>query len=340
MSKIYFGEINKIEKVLSSIPHTKLFVLVDDETEKHCYPVLKPYLKTHQLISVKNGELNKTLETCNFIWQELTKHEADRNALLINLGGGVITDMGGFCAATYKRGINFINIPTTLLAQVDASVGGKTGIDFNGYKNHIGIFAEPIAVIIDTIFHKTLENRQLASGFAEMLKHGLIADKLHWDLLVKNGYETIDIALIKHSVTIKEKVVKADPNEKGLRKVLNFGHTIGHAIESFALTNDISLLHGEAIGIGMIAETFISQEKGYITMEQQREIEELLRGIYTIPNIKKVSYNEIMRLCKQDKKNQNGMINMSLLENPGQANFNIPVNDELLEKALNYTLSM
>lgn len=339
MSKIYFGAINNIEKVLLSTSFTQLFVLVDDETEKHCYPVLKPYLKDHKLISVTNGELNKTLDTCNYIWQELTNHEADRNALIINLGGGVITDMGGFCAGTFKRGIKFINIPTTLLAQVDASVGGKTGVDFNGYKNHIGIFAEPIAVIIDTVFHKTLENKQLASGFAEMLKHGLIADKTHWNILVENGYENIDIALIKHSVSIKERIVKADPHEKGLRKVLNFGHTIGHAVESFALVNDIPLLHGEAIGIGMIAESFISQKKGFLTSEQQREIEELLASIYKTPDIKKVSYNEIMRLCKQDKKNQNGMINMSLLEQPGQANFNIPVDDELLEKALTYTLS-
>ncbi len=339
MSKIHFGEINAIEEVLLSTPHTKLFVLVDKNTELHCYPVLKPFLTNHHLISVADGELNKTLDTCNFIWQELTNYEADRNALFINLGGGVITDMGGFCAATYKRGINFINIPTTLLAQVDASVGGKTGVDFQGYKNHIGLFAEPIAVLIDTVFHETLEKNQMASGFAEMLKHGLIADKAHWDLLVKNGYKSVDIALIKHSVDIKEKVVKTDPHEKGLRKVLNFGHTIGHAIESFALANNLALLHGEAVGIGMIAEAFIAKQKKYLSEKQLSEIELVLTSIYQIPDIKKASYVEIMRLCKQDKKNQNGMINMSLLEQPGRANFNIPVDDTLIEQALDHTFT-
>jgi 3-dehydroquinate synthase len=339
MSKIYFGDVNDIKEVLSSTFYTQLFVLVDDETEKYCYPILQPCLTAHKLISVKNGELHKTLETCDFIWQKLTENEADRNALLINLGGGVITDMGGFCAGTFKRGINFINIPTTLLAQVDASVGGKTGVDFNGYKNHIGIFTEPIAVIIDTVFHKTLENKQLASGYAEMLKHGLIADKAHWIQLVENGYEDINISLIKHSISIKEKIVNSDPQEKGLRKILNFGHTVGHAIESYALARKIPLLHGEAVGIGMIAEIYISFVKGYINKEQLKEIEVLLRSIYKIPDIKKDSFSEIMSLCKQDKKNQNGTLNMSLLEQPGQANFNIAVDDELLENALSYTLS-
>ncbi|MBK6265205.1 3-dehydroquinate synthase [Marivirga sp. S37H4] len=340
MSELYFSEIKEIKAVLSKIKHTQLFVLVDNETEKHCYSLLKPYLGTHVLISVPNGETNKTLATCTLIWEILTKHEADRNALLINLGGGVITDMGGFCAGTYKRGINFINIPTTLLSQVDASVGGKTGVDFEGYKNHIGLFYEPLCVMIDTVFHHTLPDNQLLSGFAEMLKHGLIADMDHWKALKEAGYSNINVELIKHSVTIKEKVVKADPTEKGLRKILNFGHTIGHAIESYCLTNQQELLHGEAVAWGMVAEAYLSNKKGMLGKSDQEEIEEYIRAAYKIPEIEKTSYPKILRLCKQDKKNQSGEVFMSLLEKPGKATFNISVDEVLILKALDHTLKL
>jgi 3-dehydroquinate synthase len=334
MSKVHFQELSELKELLASIEYSQLFVLADENSKEHCYPIIKDYLEYHQVIEITSGEKHKTLDSCNLIWNALTMATADRKALMINLGGGVITDMGGFCAGTYKRGIRFINIPTTLLSQVDASVGAKTGIDFNGYKNHIGLFCEAEAVLINPVFHSTLPERQLKSGFAEMLKHGLIADQKHWENCIENGYMKISNELIQQSVKIKEKIVDADPTEKGLRKVLNFGHTIGHAIESHLLNTENELLHGEAIALGMIAEAYISKSKGFLAKDEYILIVGELRNFFKSPKIEKTSYIEIKRLCKQDKKNQNGEINMSLLKNIGQAVFDIPVEEELIDHAL------
>jgi 3-dehydroquinate synthase len=338
MSKVYFKEISYIKELLASIEHSQLFLLGDENSKKYCYPLIKDHIEYHQVIEVASGEKHKTLNSCNLIWNALTNATADRKALLINLGGGVITDMGGFCAGTYKRGIRFINIPTTLLSQVDASVGAKTGIDFNGYKNHIGLFCEAEAVLVNPLFHKTLPQEQMVSGYAEMLKHGLIADKKHWQDCLENGFEKFSNDLIQQSVKIKEKVVDADPTEKGLRKILNFGHTIGHAIETHFLNTENELLHGEAIGLGMIAEASISKSKGLLSEQEYQVIVKELRRIYKRPKIEKASYDEIKRLCKQDKKNQNGQISMSLLKNIGHAVYDIPVEEELIDNALNEIL--
>lgn len=199
MSKVYFEELSYIEELLASIEHSQLFVLADENSKEHCYPLLKNHLEHHQVIEIASGEKHKTLDSCNLIWNALTNATADRKALLVNLGGGVITDIGGFCAGTYKRGIRFINIPTTLLSQVDASVGAKTGIDYNEYKNHIGLFCEAEAVLVNPIFHKTLPKEQLVSGYAEMLKHGLIADEKHWQDCLENGSEKFSNELIQQS---------------------------------------------------------------------------------------------------------------------------------------------
>jgi 3-dehydroquinate synthase len=334
MSKVYFEEISYIKELLASAEYSQLFVLADENSKENCYPLIKEYLGHHQVIEVTSGEKNKTLDSCGFIWNALTMATADRKALLINLGGGVITDMGGFCAGTYKRGIRFINIPTTLLSQVDASVGAKTGIDFNGYKNHIGLFCEAESVLVNPEFHKTLPQEQLVSGYAEMLKHGLIADKKHWQDCLDNGIEKFSNELIQQSVEIKEKVVRADPTEKGLRKILNFGHTIGHAIETHFLNTRHELLHGEAIGLGMIAEAFISKEKGLLADKKYQIIVDELKSIYKSPKIEKASYAEIKRLCKQDKKNQNGELSMSLLKDIGQAVYEISIEEEMIDQAL------
>jgi 3-dehydroquinate synthase len=338
MSKVYFKGISFIEEILGLVEHSQLFVLTDENSREYCYPLLKNYLGKHKIIEIASGEKNKTLSSCQLIWTALTEATADRKSLLINLGGGVITDMGGFCAGTYKRGIRFINIPTTLLAQVDASVGAKTGIDFNGYKNHLGLFCEAEAVLINPAFHNTLPQRQLVSGYAEMLKHGLIADESHWQSCISNGFESFNLELIQASVKIKEEVVKADPTEKGLRKILNFGHTVGHAIESHLLSTENELLHGEAIGIGMLAEAYISKEKGLLTEGNFVLIKENLKKIYAKPKIKKSSFGHIKELCKQDKKNSSGEINMSLLQNIGHATYDIPVEEELIENALDNIL--
>lgn len=340
MSKVHFEDISYIKELLATIAHSQLFVLVDENSKENCYPLIKGDLKTHQLIEIASGEKNKTLGSCQFIWNALTLASADRKALLINLGGGVITDMGGFCAATYKRGIRFINIPTTLLAQVDASVGGKTGIDFNGFKNHIGVFAEAEAVIVDPVFHSTLPDRQLKSGFAEMLKHGLIADKNHWEKCLKTGYQNVSSQLIKDSVAIKEKVVLADPKEKGERKILNFGHTIGHAIESHLLATANEILHGEAIGIGMLVEAYISKETELLKESDFQIIYSEVGKIYKKPTISIEEYDQITQLCLQDKKNENGIVNMSLLKQLGEACYDVAIDEKTIKRSLNEVLKL
>ncbi|HEY8400693.1 MAG TPA: 3-dehydroquinate synthase family protein, partial [Cytophagaceae bacterium] len=257
----------KLKEFLQGKQYSSVCVIADENTEKHCFPLLLPALQKYHLITIPSGEENKTLSTCERIWKGMTDQQLDRKAVVINLGGGVIGDMGGFCASTYKRGIDFIQIPTTLLSQVDASVGGKLGVDFFSYKNHIGVFKEPAAVFINADFLKTLDPAELRSGFAEIIKHCLIADKTKWEeisrkSLAEQNWED----LIAHSVEIKSKVTTADPTEQGLRKILNFGHTIGHAIESYYLTiKDKKLLHGEAIAIGMVAESYIAEKRGFIS---------------------------------------------------------------------------
>lgn len=317
--------------------YSQIAVLVDENTKKYCYPFLQPLLKAHTLIEVRSGEENKNLETCTQIWKQLTDSQFDRKSLLINLGGGVIGDMGGFCAATYKRGIDFIQVPTTLLSQVDASVGGKLGIDFGIFKNHIGVFQEPQKVCIDATFLQTLPYRELRSGFAEVIKHCLIADGQAWKMLI-----TKDLAsqnwqeIITHSVAIKNKVVEADPREKGLRKILNFGHTIGHAVESFFLYTENRLLHGEAIVIGMICEAWLAVEKGFIQKAELLDIQDYILRIYDKINLKESDFEAIISNTSQDKKNEQGIILCSLLAAIGNANYDIPVNKAEISASLHY----
>ena len=327
---IFIEELTKNLLDNLAISQRQIAVLVDKNTYKFCYPKLKNLLPKHEIICIEAGEQHKNLTTCEYIWQKFTDFQFDRKALLINLGGGVIGDMGGFCTATYKRGIDFIQIPTTLLSQVDASVGGKLGIDFQGYKNHIGVFALPKAVIVDTSFLDTLPLRELKSGFAEVLKHCLIADKMMWEKICKyvttNKIQTITHnnfdwnEIVKHSIEIKNNITSLDPEEKGLRKILNFGHTIGHAIESFYLLTQNSekiLLHGEAIALGMIAESELSYQRNLITKEELEQIKTLLYHFYGNSKIEKNDITNIAKLTLQDKKNENGEIQTCLLSGIG-----------------------
>jgi 3-dehydroquinate synthase len=318
--------------------YSKLMVLIDENTLAHCYPIIKDSLPAHELIEISSGEEYKTLSTCQLIWDKMTTIAADRNALLVNLGGGVISDMGGFCAATYKRGIAFINIPTTLLAQVDASIGGKLGIDYNGFKNHIGLFCEPGLVILSASFLATLPKRELISGYAEVLKHGLIADANYWQGL-GTAIDKIDWQkIIQRSVEIKYEVISADPKEKGLRKILNFGHTIGHCIESFYLTQkDQKLLHGEAIAIGMICEAFIAHRKKMIDQQMLQQINSKLKAIYGLHPIQQKDLASIVDLAIQDKKNKNNTILMALLKGIGEVEWDVAVTEkEITESLLAY----
>lgn len=318
--------------------YSKVMVLVDTHTKKHCYPLVKDILPTHKVITIKAGEQFKNLDTCEQIWEEMTKNELDRHALLINLGGGVIGDMGGFCAATYKRGIDFIQIPTTLLSQVDASVGGKLGIDFKGFKNHIGVFTLPKTVLIDDVFLKTLPQNEIRSGFAEIIKHCLIRDRSKWNEIKTVDLENQNLAdLIQHSVEIKEQVVGEDPTEKGLRKILNFGHTLGHAIETFYLDKGKDrLLHGEAIAAGMIAEAYISFSKKLIDEPTLLQIEEFIFAVFGSVKIRIEDMGDIVKLTLQDKKNIGNVVKASLLDGIGSCQFDVAINKSEMLKALNY----
>lgn len=319
--------------------YSKIVVVADNNTKKNCYPSIKAILPKHKLIEIPSGEANKTLATCEKIWELMTKEELDRHALVINIGGGVIGDMGGFCAAVYKRGINFIQVPTTLLSQVDASVGGKLGIDFHGFKNHLGVFTLPECVLIDPAFLTTLPGREIRSGFAEIIKHCLIADKKKWEEISHKDFEEQNWAdLIDHSVKIKQKVVEQDPTEKGLRKILNFGHTLGHAVETLFLSKPAAkrLFHGEAIAVGMIMESYLSLKKGMITSELLSQIEEFIFAIYGKVKIAAEDIEAIVSLTRQDKKNRGNEVRFSLLTGAGSCGFDIVVSTSEMRKAIAY----
>ena len=339
MNELIFESIEGISNKLKEEAFTKLVVLVDENTKEHCYSIVKSLLPPHELIEITSGEENKNIQTCLVIWDGLTELQCDRKAFMLNLGGGVITDIGAFCAATYKRGIRFANIPTTLLSQVDASVGGKTGFDYKGFKNHIGLFINPEFVWVDTLFLKTLPKREQRSGFAEMLKHGLIADKNHWEHCKKVGPFRISLDDVKTSVLIKKRVVEKDPKEQGLRKILNFGHTVGHAIETHFLMHQPKLLHGEAIAIGMLLEAFIAKEKAFIDKEELINIKSVILEHYDVPHLPEKEFDSISNYCLQDKKNEGNSINMSLLKHIGEANYNIAVNKEAIHNSLHWLFS-
>lgn len=317
---------------------SSLAVLVDTNTARQCYPLVKPLLPKHSLIRIPAGEGHKHLATCETIWGALTKASFDRHGLVLNLGGGVIGDMGGFCAATYKRGIAFAQLPTTLLSQVDASVGGKLGIDFQGLKNHIGVFQLPDAVLIDTAFLATLPERELRSGFAEVIKHCLIADADEWARLQRYDLEDLDWnRTVAHSVAIKERVVAQDPTEKGLRKILNFGHTLGHAVETHFLDRPKGrLLHGEAIAAGMVMEAYLSFRLGLIDESLLAQIEEYIFAVYGRVSLKNEDMEPVLANTLQDKKNRAGQVRMALIDGPGRCAYDIPVTKTLMRQALDY----
>ena len=322
--------------------YSTVFILCDDNTHTHCLPVLNdliPETVKANILLMREGELNKNISTCTDLWKELSAKGADRNSLLINLGGGVVTDLGGFVACTYKRGIPFLNIPTSLLSMVDASVGGKTGIDLGVLKNQIGIIREPEAVLILPQFLQTLPTRHLKNGFVEMLKHGLIADKAHWDEITPENCHEIDSIL--HSIEIKSQVVQKDPNEKGLRKILNFGHTLGHAIESFLLNHpDRSpLLHGEAIAIGLVLEAYLSHRASGLSILEANQVKHRIASVFPKQKFSAEEIEVINSLMLHDKKNLKGQVRFALLRELGAAVFDQFVDHQDILDAFDYYAS-
>lgn len=313
-------------------------MLTDENTLHHCFPKVAPYINTTAVITIQSGEVNKTIIACEKIWKVLTENTADRNALLVNLGGGVVCDVGGFAAACYKRGIQFIHMPTSLLAMVDAAIGGKTGVDFMGYKNQVGLFSMPQQVIIHPGFLQTLPERELKAGMAEVVKHYLIYDKqCFYDLIempIRHGHWE---GLIHRNIEIKEYFTLSDPTEKGIRKALNFGHTLGHALETHFMNDEFNrMLHGEAVAAGMIAEAFISFKFEKLTDKEVGDIAHYLSRNYKLPYLPELEFRNIVHLLKQDKKNSDNLNKFVLLEGIGNFSIDNNVSEEVIRESLEY----
>lgn len=341
MISILDRDFTQLNSFLTDLKPSQLFILVDENTHEHCLPILLGNLETEipfEIIEIEAGEDLKTIETATQLWEILSEFKADRKSLVINLGGGVISDLGGFVASTYKRGIKFINIPTTLLGMCDASIGGKTGIDHQFLKNIIGTFASTESIFVYPEFLKTLPFTELRSGFAEMLKHGLIADEKHWyELISINDLTPENIfPFIESSMNIKQNVVEKDFKEQNIRKTLNFGHTIGHALESLFLQKNTPIPHGEAVVLGMICETHLSFLDNLISGETSEEIINNLKKFYPYISIKPFKEEEILALMLNDKKNTGGNISFSLLSSIGSCEFDQAVSVESIIAALHY----
>lgn len=331
----------ELAKAIAECEHDRIFVLVDETTNKLCWSLVKDYLclKDAQTIVIGATDRRKNLDTLVHVWESLQQGKATRHSLLINLGGGMVTDLGGFAASTYKRGINFINIPTTLLAMVDASVGGKTGINFGGLKNEIGVFNDAEFVLLDTNWLRTLDEENIRSGYAEMLKHGLIADDTMWAELINFNLAQPNLrqlaSMLNKSVRIKERIVTEDPHEKGIRKALNLGHTFGHAFESWAMKRQ-PVLHGYAVAFGLIAELYLATTQTDFPTERMRQTVNFIRAYYGSLPITCNDYPELIELMHHDKKNHGNEINVTLLDGIGDIRIDQTITEEDIKEALDF----
>ena len=335
----YIGNLQIFEKLLPILPtYSKIFILLDKNTAQFCYPIFKNLFPNENFttIIIPAGENQKNIQTASFIWEQLIANHADRKSLLLNLGGGMITDLGGYVASNFMRGIDFIQIPTSLLAQVDASVGGKTGINFQGLKNILGAFAMPKAVFICTDFLDTLPKKELKSGYAEMIKHALIAGNFLWKGTMAFDFNiSPEPEAIENSVKVKYNIVEEDWQEKGLRKVLNLGHTLGHAFESLSLHEDENpLLHGEAVALGIYYEAILAHKLNLLAIEKRNEICQFIAQHYAIKKYNNESIAKILAYIVHDKKNKNGKISFSLLQDIGKATYDVFADIALIEATL------
>ena len=326
---------------IAECEHDRTFILVDETTARCCLPVVEGLncLKGAQSIIIGATDTHKTLESLAHVWEALGEGGGTRHSLLINIGGGMVTDLGGFAASTFKRGINYINIPTTLLAMVDASVGGKTGINFRGLKNEVGVFSNASTVILDTIFLKTLDAENIRSGYAEMLKHGLISNDQMWAELVTFDLESPDLSklsrMLADSVAVKQRIVTDDPLEQGIRKALNLGHTVGHAFESFALKHK-PILHGYAVAYGLISELHLSTIKTRFPSDKMHQTVSFIKEHYGKMDITCDDYPTLLELMTHDKKNVAGTINFTLLGGIGDIRINQTATKEDIYEALDF----
>lgn len=342
MSRLEFGGIERssfVSILKKEYANSKKVIIVDENTHDYCLEYLITTfeeLKEAEIMLLPAGENNKVMEVCFQVWNALTEYEIGRKDLVINLGGGVVTDMGGFIAAIYKRGVDFIHIPTSLLGMIDASIGGKTGIDLGVYKNQLGVFAEPKKVFIDPVFLETLPPNELWNGYAEILKHALITDRTYWDKLrkVNSEEELKDLELIEKAARIKEEIVLLDPTENGERKLLNFGHTIGHAIEGFLLEREEMIAHGHAIAIGMLMESRLSNQIGVLSDDDLGEIHQVLSQ-FPLVSLSEEDIDQLIAIMRNDKKNREGMIKGVLIIEIGKCDYDFTYDEKVLRSVLN-----
>lgn len=331
-----------LQQAISRCPHDKLFVLTDTTTLRLCWPVIKdsPCLQGAQMITIGATDENKNLQTLVSVWEALQQGGATRHSLLICLGGGMVTDLGGFAASTLKRGIQFINIPTTLLSMVDASVGGKTGINFGGLKNEIGVFNCASTVILCAGFLRTLDDYNIRSGYAEMLKHGIISNTENWAELITFDLDNIDYAqllqMVAKSVAIKERIVEEDPTEKGIRKALNLGHTAGHALESLALAENRAVLHGYAVAWGLVCELYLSAKHLNFPKDKLGQTLQFIKETYGVFTFNCKQYDRLYQFMQHDKKNQSGIINFTLMADIGDIRINQTATQEEIWDMLDF----
>jgi len=335
---LHSNKYDKLFNFIKSENYSKIFIHLDSNTKNLCLDVFLNQIDkiVYKTLVSKAGEQHKNIKSCLSLWNSLSKLKADRKSLIINLGGGVVCDMGGFIASTFKRGIDYINIPTTLLSMVDASLGSKTGIDLGVLKNQIGTFYDPKMVIIDTLYLKTLCDKELLSGYAEIFKHSIISNTNTFNLLISNDLNLKSINIIKESIEIKNNIVLIDKRETKERKALNYGHTLGHAIESYFLKSEKQLLHGEAISIGIVLASFISVKKAGLSKDILEKIKNHVLKIYKKISFLENDIQEILKLLVHDKKNSHERINFVLIKNIGVPVYDIEVNNDLIIKAFKY----
>lgn len=345
---LYKNDIEQLKNLIAS--HTKTFLLLDENTERFCLQYFNTIelLESNNKIVISSGELHKTIETVQYIWSKLVENHADRKSLLINIGGGMVTDIGGFAASCYQRGIDFINVPTTLLGMIDAAVGGKTGIDFQGLKNQIGLFSQPLAVMVLFDFLNTLPKRELLSGLAEIIKYGFIVDKTFLEASIskdpknpkdpKDSKNPIDPTLIKKAIEVKDEITRNDTTEQGLRKILNFGHTIGHAFETYLIDNQKEIRHGEGVAMGMVSALYLSEKYCGLDSEITRFYKDLYAKTFNRFDLNGIPVDALMEIMRHDKKNEGGDIRFVLIEDYGKPVYDVVVKPEDIVDSINYLI--